>query len=101
MGRIGGRESLSTHMGASFIRMRASAGGAPAPRTACSAHDHESAGYLDSNIEHDIVAAAALRHAGEDAMKDGLRFVDCDMHIMEPVDLFDRYLDRRFKDRVI
>ena len=34
-------------------------------------------------------------------MKDGLRFVDCDMHIMEPVDLFDRYLDARFKDRVV
>jgi len=33
-------------------------------------------------------------------MKDGLRFVDCDMHIMEPVDLFDRYLDARFKDLV-
>jgi hypothetical protein len=24
----------------------------------------------------------------EAAMKDGLRFVDCDMHIMEPADLF-------------
>src|SRR2546427_7295063 len=34
-------------------------------------------------------------------MKDGLRFVDGDMHIMEPVDLFDRYLDPGFKDRVI
>ncbi|MGH7399468.1 MAG: amidohydrolase family protein, partial [Candidatus Rokuibacteriota bacterium] len=34
-------------------------------------------------------------------MKDGLRFVDCDMHIMEPPDLFERYLDRRFRDRVI
>lgn len=33
-------------------------------------------------------------------MKDGLRFVDCDMHIMEPVDLFDRYLDPKFRDRV-
>ena len=33
-------------------------------------------------------------------MKDGMRFVDCDMHIMEPVDLFDRYLDREFRDRV-
>ena len=33
-------------------------------------------------------------------MKDGMRFVDCDMHIMEPVDLFDRYLDSRFRDRV-
>ncbi len=33
-------------------------------------------------------------------MKDGLRFVDCDMHIMEPPDLFDRYLDPKFKDRV-
>ena len=28
-------------------------------------------------------------------MKDGLRFVDCDMHIMEPVDLLDKYLDKK------
>ena len=34
-------------------------------------------------------------------MKDGLRFVDCDMHIMEPPDLFEKYLDPTFKDRVI
>lgn len=34
-------------------------------------------------------------------MKDGMRFVDCDMHIMEPPDLFTRWLDRRFQDRVI
>src|SRR5919106_1334234 len=34
-------------------------------------------------------------------MKDGLRFVDCDMHIMEPPDLFARYLDPKFRDRVI
>ena len=33
-------------------------------------------------------------------MKDGLQFVDCDMHIMEPVDLFDRYLDPKYRDRV-
>ena len=33
-------------------------------------------------------------------MKDGLRFVDSDMHIMEPPDLFDRYLDPKFKDRI-
>ena len=33
-------------------------------------------------------------------MKDGLRFVDCDMHIMEPPDLLERYLDPKFKDRV-
>jgi len=33
-------------------------------------------------------------------MKDGLRFVDCDMHIMEPPDLFERYLDPRFRSRV-
>src|SRR6266581_4757521 len=32
-------------------------------------------------------------------MKDNLRFVDSDMHIMEPPDLFERYLDPRFKDR--
>jgi uncharacterized protein len=34
-------------------------------------------------------------------MKDGLRFVDCDMHVMEPPDLLRRYLDARFHDRVI
>ena len=33
-------------------------------------------------------------------MKDGFRFVDSDMHIMEPPDLFDRYLDPQFKDRI-
>src|SRR3989442_6639824 len=33
-------------------------------------------------------------------MKDSLRFVDSDMHIMEPPDLFERYLDPKFKDRV-
>ena len=32
-------------------------------------------------------------------MKDGLRFVDCDMHVMEPPDLFDRYLDPAFRSR--
>ena len=34
-------------------------------------------------------------------MEDGLRFVDCDMHIMEPVDLFDKYLDKKFRARVV
>ena len=33
-------------------------------------------------------------------MKEGLRFVDCDMHIQEPHDLFERYLDSNFKDRI-
>jgi predicted TIM-barrel fold metal-dependent hydrolase len=33
-------------------------------------------------------------------MKDGLRFVDCDMHIMEPPDLFEKYLDPTFRSRV-
>ncbi len=33
-------------------------------------------------------------------MKDSLRFVDSDMHVMEPPDLFERYLDAKFKDRV-
>ena len=32
-------------------------------------------------------------------MKDGLRFVDSDMHVMEPPDLFERYLDPKFKER--
>src|SRR5262245_19509973 len=34
-------------------------------------------------------------------MKDHLRFVDSDMHIMEPPDLFERYLDPKFKERVV
>ena len=34
-------------------------------------------------------------------MKDGMRFVDCDMHVMEPADIFDRYLDPKFQHRVI
>jgi predicted TIM-barrel fold metal-dependent hydrolase len=33
-------------------------------------------------------------------MKEGLRFVDSDMHIMEPPDLFERYLDPKFRHRV-
>ena len=33
-------------------------------------------------------------------MKDNLRFVDSDMHVMEPPDLFERYLDPKYKDRV-
>jgi hypothetical protein len=33
-------------------------------------------------------------------MKDGLRFVDSDMHIMEPPDLFERYLDPKLASRV-
>lgn len=33
-------------------------------------------------------------------MKDGYRFVDCDMHVMEPHDLFERYMDPKFKHRV-
>jgi predicted TIM-barrel fold metal-dependent hydrolase len=34
-------------------------------------------------------------------MKDGMQFVDCDMHVMEPADIFDNYLDQKFKDRVL
>ena len=34
-------------------------------------------------------------------MKDGLRFVDCDMHVNEPPDLFHRYLDPRYRGRVV
>ncbi len=34
-------------------------------------------------------------------MKDGMRFVDCDMHIIEPPDLFTTWLDPRFRERVI
>ncbi len=34
-------------------------------------------------------------------MKDGLRFVDCDMHIMEPAHLFEKYLEPKYRSRVI
>src|SRR6202049_5350012 len=33
-------------------------------------------------------------------MKECYRCVDCDMHIMEPMDLFDKYLAPAFKSRV-
>ena len=33
-------------------------------------------------------------------MKEGSRFVDSDMHVMEPARLFDDYLDPAFKHRV-
>jgi uncharacterized protein len=33
-------------------------------------------------------------------MKDGLRFVDCDMHILEPADLFTTWLEPRYRERV-
>ena len=33
-------------------------------------------------------------------MKEGLRFVDSDMHVQEPGDIFEKYLDPAFKSRV-
>ena len=33
-------------------------------------------------------------------MKQGYRFVDCDMHVMEPDDIFERYLDPAFGTRI-
>ena len=32
-------------------------------------------------------------------MKNGFKIIDSDMHIMEPLDLWDNYMDPRFKDR--
>ncbi len=32
-------------------------------------------------------------------MKNGLKIIDSDIHIMEPVDLWEKYLEPRFKDR--
>ena len=45
------------------------------------------------------VSVAGSPERKEQDMKEGFRFVDCDMHIMEPTDLFDRYLDPAFKPR--
>ena len=33
-------------------------------------------------------------------MRDGFRVIDADRHILEPSDLFDRYLAARFRGRV-
>ena len=32
-------------------------------------------------------------------MKNGFKIIDSDMHIMEPLDLWERYIDSRFKER--
>ena len=32
-------------------------------------------------------------------MKNGFKIIDSDMHIMEPLDLWEKYIDPRFKDR--
>ncbi len=32
-------------------------------------------------------------------MKDGFKVFDSDMHVLEPVDLWERYIDPAFKDR--
>jgi uncharacterized protein len=47
------------------------------------------------------MALGTISNEEDLTMKDGLRFVDCDMHIMEPTDLFDRFLDPKFRDRVV
>jgi predicted TIM-barrel fold metal-dependent hydrolase len=42
----------------------------------------------------------ALAAQMEVGMKDGMRFVDSDMHVQEPGDLFVRYLDPAFRHRI-
>ena len=32
-------------------------------------------------------------------MKNGFKIIDSDMHIMEPLDLWEKYIDPRFKER--
>src|SRR4026209_1706544 len=48
---------------------------------------------------HPRLTAAPQRGSLE--MKDHLRFVDSAMPIMEPPDLFERYLDPKFRERVV
>ena len=31
--------------------------------------------------------------------KNGFKIIDSDMHIMEPADLWERYIDKKFRDR--
>src|SRR5262245_37179823 len=37
--------------------------------------------------------------AGDGMSKRGFRVIDSDMHVMEPPDLWQRYVDPRFRDR--
>src|SRR4249920_2482680 len=53
-----------------------------------------------SRAAYGTLARFIVPVAQEVPMKDHLRFVDSDMHVMEPPDLFERYLDPKFKDRV-
>src|SRR5262249_33636582 len=49
-------------------------------------------------VLHRAHSAAAER--GVKRMKNGHRFVDVDMHVIEPPDLFNKYLDPAFRHRV-
>src|SRR5207253_5086421 len=56
--------------------------------------------YPSSGVDVGPIVFCSANAGKEHAMKEGHRFVDCDMHIMEPIDLFDKYLDPAFKDRI-
>jgi len=53
-----------------------------------------------SGLKLPSVCNAVDTEKTEDAMKEGLRFVDSDMHVQEPGDLFEKNLDPAFKSRV-
>src|SRR5262245_18989569 len=57
--------------------------------------------WVAADAQRLVNAPRQLVNVEERAMKDGLRFVDSDMHIMEPPDLFERYLYPKFRHRVL
>ena len=71
----------------------------PAPRRADPPHPHRGPEHGPRSSGWPTTRSETNRRPNP--MKDNLRFVDSDMHIMEPPDLFERYLDPKFRDRVI
>src|SRR5438876_2694073 len=60
----------------------------------------ESSRSIDSSTSRVVVENQIVRKiAKELPMKNGFKVIDSDMHIMEPVDLWDKYMDSRFKER--
>src|SRR5215475_576741 len=57
--------------------------------------------WVAADAQRLVNAPRQLVNVEEHVMKDGLRFVDLDMYIIEPPDLFERYLDPRFRHRVL
>ena len=97
-----------------FLIKRCAACGEPHyfPRTLCPFCFSDKTVWEESSGEGEIYTFSLMRKSatgpyaiGYVTLKDGpsllTNFVDCDMHIIEPADLFTKWIDPRFRDRVI